>query len=328
VRRLRANEKRLSVNITFANEGTTMTDIAETNLNLAIGLPRSETLDVTGYLRQLDVWARLVATKTERFLPMFHRSTAEFDNSLAKFQMMALVTVLQRYLGVRYDPACQEGPYCALDPRTLFIHGLLDGQGGTCVTMPVLYVAIGRRLGYPLHLAQAREHFFVRWEERGGERFNIEATTLGFTPRDDDHFRRWPKPIREEEIRSGLFLRNLTPQEERAAFLRERGQCWLDHLRTQPALDAFAEAARLGPRLPGVQCAWVVASILHRAVEHFGRDVLLAMPATEIRLSPTEQPWEPQVRPLALEQFQRIVRNYRERNLPSRSMEEVVACQA
>ena len=164
---------------------------------------------------------------------MFHRSAAEFDNSLAKFRMMALVTVLQRDLGVRYDPACQEGPYCALDPRTLFIHGLLDGQGGTCVTMPVLYVAIGRRLGYPLHLVQAREHFFVRWEEPGGERFNIEATTLGFTPRDDEHFRHWPKPIRDEDVRLGLFLRNLSPREEVAAFLRERGQCWLDHLRTR-----------------------------------------------------------------------------------------------
>ena len=53
--------------------------------------------------------------------------------------MMALVTVLQRELGVRYDPACQDGAYCALDSRTLFIHGLLDDRGGTCVTMPVLY---------------------------------------------------------------------------------------------------------------------------------------------------------------------------------------------
>ena len=127
-----------------------MTDIAETNLKLAVGLPTAEALDVAAYLQQLDEWARLVATKTEGWLPMFYRSTSAFDNSLPKFRMMALVTVLQRDLGVCYDPACQEGPYCALDPGTLFIHGLLDGQGGTCVTMPVLYVAVGRRLGYGL----------------------------------------------------------------------------------------------------------------------------------------------------------------------------------
>ena len=312
----------------IANDDATMTDIAETNLNLAVGLPGSERLDVVGYLGQLDEWAGLVTTQTEGWLPMFYRSASEFDDSLAKFRMMALVTVLQRDLGVRYDPACQEGPYCALDPRTLFIHGLLDGQGGTCVTMPVLYVAIGRRVGYPLFLVQAREHFFVRWEEPGGERFNIEATTLGFTPRDDDHFRRWPKPIRDEEIRGGLFLRNLTPQEERAAFLRERGQCWLDHLRTQPALEAFAEAARLYSRLPGLECSWAIASSLHRAVRYFGREALFRTPVDVIQLPPSEQPWEPQVRPLALEQLQRIVKNYRERNLPSSCVGEPVACQA
>ncbi len=311
----------------MADQEATMTDVAQTNLNLACGLPGSETLDVARYLRQLDAWARLVATTTERFMPAFYRSPADFDHSSRKFRMMALVTVLQRELGVRYDPACEEGPYCALDPRTLFIHGLLDGHGGTCVTMPVLYVAIGRRLRYPLYLVQAREHFFVRWEEPAGERFNIEATTLGFTPRDDDHFRRWPKPIRDEEVRQGLFLRNLSPREELAAFLRERGQCWLDHLRTEPALEAFAEAARLGPRLPGVQCAWAIAPILHRAVEYFGRDVLLATRGAEVQLPPTEQPWEPQVRPLALEQLRRIVSNYRERILSSAPNAEAVACQ-
>ena len=305
-----------------------MTDIAETNLNLAVGLPGSEGLDVAGYLQQLDDWAGLVATRTESWMPMFHRSAPEFDNSLAKFRMMAMVTALQRDLGVRYDPACQEGPYCALDPRTLFIHGLPDWHGGTCVTMPVLYVAIGRRLGYPLFLVQAREHFFVRWEEPGAERFNVEATTLGFTPRDDDHYRHWPKPIRDEEVRQGLFLRNLSPPEERAAFLRERGQCWLDHLWTEPALEAFVEAARLYPRLPGLECSWAIASVLHRAVEYWGREVLLATPASQLRLPPSEHSWEPQVRPLALEQLRRIVANYRERNLSSVSIDEVVACQA
>ncbi len=311
-----------------ANVDAKMSDIAETNLNLASGLPGAETLDVPRYLRQLDAWARLVATTTESWLPMFHRSPSEFDDSLAKFRMMALVTVLQRDLGVRYDPACLDGAYCALDPHTLFIHGLLDGRGGTCVTMPVLYVAVGRQLDYPLYLVQAREHIFVRWEEPGGERFNVEATTLGFTPRDDEHYRHWPRPIRDEDVRHGVFLRNLTPREEEAAFLRERGQCWLDHLWTEPAMRAFAEAARMHPRLPGVQCAWAIASVLDRAVKYFGREGLFATPAAEIQLPPSEQPWEPQVRPLALEQLRRIVTNYQARGLPSASSSVFMVCQS
>ena len=46
--------------------------------------------------------------------------------------------------------------------------------------MPILYIAIGRRLGYPLKLVHAHGHDFVRWDEPGGERFNIDATSPGF----------------------------------------------------------------------------------------------------------------------------------------------------
>jgi hypothetical protein len=244
---------------------------------------------------------------------MFHRSPAEFDGSLPKFRMLALVTVLQRDLGVRYDPACREGLYCALDPRTLFLHGLLDGHGGTCATMPVLLIAIGRRLGYPLYLVHAAEHFFVRWEEAGDERFNIEATTLGFTPRDDEHYRHWPKPIPEEEVRRGLFLRNLIPQEESSAFLRLRGQCWLDHLRTAAALDAFSQALALRPRLPGIECLWEVATIIHRVTESIGRDALLRMEPRDIAFLLLAEGIDPLLQTLVLGELKRIVHNYRER---------------
>ncbi len=63
--------------------------------------------------------------------------------------MLVLVMVLQRNLGVRATIIrFNAGPYDATDSRNLFLHGLLTGHGGTCVTMPVLYTAIGRRLGY------------------------------------------------------------------------------------------------------------------------------------------------------------------------------------
>ena len=97
---------------------------------------------------------------------------------------------------------------------------------------------------------------------------------------------------------------------------------------TGPALEAFAEGVRMAPRLPGVQCSWAIASILHRAVEYFGRDALLAVRSADVQLPPSEQPWEVQVRPLALEQLKRIVSNYRERNMPSSSVAEALACQS
>ncbi len=44
--------------------------------------------------------------------------------------------------------------------------------------MPVLYVAIGRRLGYPLELVTTKGHVFACWED-SNDRFNIEGTNEG-----------------------------------------------------------------------------------------------------------------------------------------------------
>ena len=195
--------------------------------------------------------------------------------------------------------------------------------------MPVLYVAIGRRLGYPLYLVQAREHFFVRWEEPGGERFNIEATTLGFTPRDDEHFRHWPRPIRRRRGSPGhVFEESDRLRKRRRRFSASVGSAgsttcgpsrpWR-HLRRQAECIRGSQACSVrGPLHP----------ILHRAVKYFGREGLFATPAAEIELPPSEQPWEPQVRPLALEQLRRIVTNYQARGLPAASTSVFVVCQS
>src|SRR5574340_1627426 len=157
--------------------------------------------------------------------------------------MLALVTMLQRRLGVSCNIAFSEGEYNATDSRNLFLHGLMSGLGGTCVTMPILYIAVGRRLGYLLKLVMAKEHFFARWEEPGVERFNIECTTIGFQTFDDDYYRTWPKPMTEAESRTGVFLRNLRPREELAQFFASRGSCLLDNLRLSEAPGALYLAA-------------------------------------------------------------------------------------
>ncbi|HUY90806.1 MAG TPA: hypothetical protein VMV10_18875 [Pirellulales bacterium] len=137
-------------------------DIAEINLAAASGLRGAEGLDIAACLARLDEWAELVEASTERWWPKFVRSPEESGGSAAQFRIMAMITVLQRSLGVSYNPASMTGPYNATDSRTHFIHGPLTGFGGTCVSLPVLYLAIGRRLNYPLKLVEAKEHYFAR----------------------------------------------------------------------------------------------------------------------------------------------------------------------
>ncbi|MCI0348052.1 MAG: hypothetical protein L0Z53_01390, partial [Acidobacteriales bacterium] len=140
-------------------------DIALANLACAQGLPGAEDLDMAQALKTLAAWCERVRHETDRHWHRFSQSRQEYNNSAAYFKMLMLVTVLQQDFGVRYNPERANDPDFT-DSRDLFIHGLLGpDRTGTCMSMPALYVAVGRRLGYPLKLAQARRHLYVRWED-------------------------------------------------------------------------------------------------------------------------------------------------------------------
>jgi hypothetical protein len=158
-----------------------------------------------------------------------------------------MITALRRGLGVRYNPAKIPGDV-RLDDADTFIHGIIQGEGGTCASIPVVYVAVGRRLGYPLRLVRAKGpthgHLFARWDEEG-ERFNIEATGEGLSCPEDDYYRSGIYVLTEAQERKGLFLRSMTPREELASFLAARGVlCWEWGNRKQ-AVESMAWASVL-----------------------------------------------------------------------------------
>jgi hypothetical protein len=257
----------MSREATQTDEKLASRDIASLNLETALDLPGTGNLDLDGCVQKLNAWAKQVGIYTRDHWHLFQRSPDEYDFSRGHFLILALVTFLQKHLGVHYNLAFSEGDYNATDPRNLFIHGILAGQGGTCVTMPVLYIAIGRRLGYPLYLVQAKEHLFARWEEPGGERFNIECTSPGFRPLDDEYYHHRPKPLTAEDLRAGNFLRNLGPREELAQFLCERTRCLIDNLRLGEALRSIFLAGQLAIEDPGVHGLWSMTTVMAHALE-------------------------------------------------------------
>lgn len=143
-------------------------DIAEANLLCAAGLPGSDSLDVDACLKTLDRWAEHVRQETDRHLYRFQQNPSEYNNSEGYFRILMLISVLQEDGGVHYnlDRILTPDFSNALD---LFIHGMIDCEnGGTCSSMPVLYTAVSRRLGYPVHLVLAKGHVFLSlgWAER------------------------------------------------------------------------------------------------------------------------------------------------------------------
>ncbi len=236
-------------------------DIALMNLLCAEGLVGSEHLNISSNLTLLDNFAKYVKSETERHLYKFREHPDEFNNSEGYFRMMMMTTVLQQDLGVRYNPERIQLPWNPIesnerffaDSRDIFIHGLARKNGtGTCSSMPVFFVAVGRRLGYPLKLVRAKSHLFARWDE-AGRSFNIEGTSIGLVSYPDNHYRNWPMSFTPEEEEAESYLKSLTPVQELTVFLSIRGACLRAHTNYLHALGAFAQAFYKEPQSVGYQ---------------------------------------------------------------------------
>lgn len=285
-------------------------DVAELNITCALGLPGSEDLDIPACLETLNRWAALIDGSARRMMPMFLHDPAEYNHSEAYFRMLVLVTVLQRNLGVQYNPSCMEGASDCSDSRTLFLYGILAGGGGTCASLPILYLALGRRLGYPLKLVGAKQHLLVRWESPDGERFNVECTSRGLLTNPDEYYHRWPVPLTEEDLRAGHYLYSFTPRQELACFLAARGHCLRDNLEFESAREAYELASRLSPRDPNYRGFLAISQVLCN--EYNGTAHYDLTPGSqcdwvgENGITRPQKPWEAWAVPIAREELQRI----------------------
>jgi hypothetical protein len=201
-------------------------DIALMNLLCADGLPGAENLNVEQYLATLDQWAQHANREIARNYHHFRKAPAFYYHSEAFYKMLMLAVVVYEDFGIRYNPKWIAPPsemraddHFFADSRDILIHGMTGPQRmGTCSSMPVLYIALGRRLGYPLKLVTTKQHLFMRWDSPT-ERFNMDATGKGLDKYDDEHYKRWPFPISEQDIKEQDYLKSLSSREELSVFL-------------------------------------------------------------------------------------------------------------
>ena len=238
------------------------------NLLCAVGLPGAEGLDIEHSLATLDQWAQRVAQETQRHL---YRATdpryaAHYRHSEAYLRAEFLMQVLTEDLNVRYNENLTDDMnWSFADSSRVFIHGMIpqpgqsitETNGGTCSSMPVLAMAIGHRLGYPLHLVTTNKHLFLRWEGdnhpdpsmRG--RFNVESTsTVGFVSPTDEDFKAEPFNITDADVAYNGYLKSMNHREAFAQFLAGRGHCGVDHHQFSFATRSYENAHRYDPSRP------------------------------------------------------------------------------
>lgn len=243
-------------------------DVARMNLLCAEGLRGSQGLDVEATVARLDTWAYHVEAEIKRNYHRFQSNPQDYENSEAYYRMIMLATVLQQDFGTQYSPdraapqlrgEWEPSDKFYGDSKDVFIHGLIGGQHfGTCSSLPVLYLAVAQRLGYPVNLASAQAHLYVRYED-GDQHLNVEAAMTGFSTYSDDHYREWPRPISDEEAKAYGLLRPKTKREILGVFLTIRAGCLTSMKQFDEAAEAWTQAARYLPPTP------VLAKLVERA---------------------------------------------------------------
>jgi tetratricopeptide (TPR) repeat protein len=130
------------------------------------------------------------------------------------------------------------------DPNDLFLHSVMDSRKGYCLSLSILYLSLGERLGLPLYGVVVPGHFFVRYDS-GAVRFNIETTARGASAT-DDHYR---LANRVPENDQGLYMRNLTKHQTLACMFNNFGVVYLDTNYLVLAEEALALAIQITPGL-------------------------------------------------------------------------------
>ncbi|MBP8303191.1 MAG: tetratricopeptide repeat protein [Phycisphaerae bacterium] len=151
----------------------------------------------------------------------------------------------------------------ANDPNDLFLHSVLDRRKGYCLSLSVLYLCLGERLGLPLYGVVVPGHFFVRYES-GRIRFNIETTVMGGHPT-DEHYR---AANRVPEDDQGIYLRNLTKQQTLACLFNNFGVVYLDMNRLDLAVEALELGVRIVPNLAEVRTNLAFAYLRQGLLDH------------------------------------------------------------
>jgi len=176
--------------ISSSDEVVDAHDIAEVDLRCSLGLIENIDHLYRDCLGLIGEWSTQLVDYTNNNYRLFESEPESFENSHEMYQAIAMVQFVQTALRVHYNMEFAEGEYNAIDSRNLFLTGVLTGHGGTCVTLPVLYAALGQRVGYPIAVASNWEHFYCVWGE-GPNSFCLEAAGNGFEDRLAPHIQQF-----------------------------------------------------------------------------------------------------------------------------------------
>jgi regulator of sirC expression with transglutaminase-like and TPR domain len=131
-------------------------------------------------------------------------------------------------------------------PENRYLHNYLTSRRGNCITMPILFAALGQRIGLDLTLAEAPQHLLVKYTDDSGTVWNLEPTSGGGFAR-DSHYRE-ELPMTDKAVEAGTYLRALSAEETAAITASHLPGQFLHEGRYEQAVITVSALLRHYPR--------------------------------------------------------------------------------
>lgn len=189
-------------------------------------------LDINAYSRQIDE----LAQRAKRFIG---------NKKDPRQRVLALSEFFFNAEGYSYD--FSRG--ASTKDVTYYLNGILDTKKGNCSTMPMLYLAIAQRLGYPIYPVAAPDHLFLRYVEGQNKYFNIEATSAEAGSPDDAVFIKG-LDISERALSKGSYLRTMTYRQFLGDLLASNAVSFGQRGDSDRAINYLETAIHLNPQFP------------------------------------------------------------------------------
>lgn len=91
------------------------------------------------------------------------------------------------------------------------IHSYLETRKGNCVSMPILVLLLGEKLGLEMTLAHAPYHLFIKYRPSGSDQWINLETTSGARPARDEWIRQ-NGPMTDKALSNGVYMQPLDKQ--------------------------------------------------------------------------------------------------------------------
>jgi regulator of sirC expression with transglutaminase-like and TPR domain len=121
-------------------------------------------------------------------------------------------------------------------PANRYLRNYLASRRGNCITMPILFVILGQRIGLNLTLAEAPLHILVKYTDDNGAVWNLEPTSGGGFAR--DAWYRKELPFTDKALAEGTYLRALSSEEAVAMIVLQAAETHMRAGRYEQAIVA------------------------------------------------------------------------------------------